>query len=421
MDLNSVLKNAKKDISPDEKYVKEAENFTSKLNKLLKKSKISAIAVLGGSLAKGTNLRNTHDADIFVRFDMSMSNIDISNKLEEVLKSGKITFKRVHGSRDYFQIKNNIIYEIVPVLRDKNAKDAKNVADMSPLHVVYFNKKVGDSKKTRDEIRLTKAFLKSARIYGAESYKMGFSGHVADLLIIKYGSFIDLVKNASKWKDKIIIDLEKHHEDVLMTLNSSKIFNPLIIVDPVQPNRNAAAAVSEKSFNEFVKKCKEFLKRPADEFFKQQDFIKIINLKKKKLSRTSDFFILEINPLNGKEDVIGSKVLKIKEYVESNLLKYDFLINWSAWEFDEKKSTIGFALKKGALPKIKEIKGPPITIDWGTKEFKKKHKDTFTKNGYTYARIKRKYVDSKEIFLDLITHKYIKERCKSIKINSELN
>ena len=66
-------------------------------------------------------------------------------------------------------------------------------------------------------------------------------------------------------------------------LNKSKTQSPLIIVDPVQPDRNAAAAVSREKFEIFKKKAREFISKPEVEFFQ----VKKIDIKELKNSRQS--------------------------------------------------------------------------------------------------------------------------------------
>src|SRR3989338_4084881 len=62
--------------------------------------------VLGGSVAKGTWLSGTHDADIFVVFEYKKyHDAALSDHLEVTLKKLKWPFERLHGSRDYFQLK----------------------------------------------------------------------------------------------------------------------------------------------------------------------------------------------------------------------------------------------------------------------------------------------------------------------------
>ncbi|PIN80881.1 CCA tRNA nucleotidyltransferase [Candidatus Woesearchaeota archaeon CG10_big_fil_rev_8_21_14_0_10_32_9] len=414
MDVKNILEQVKKELRPDEKSSEKAREFVKLLNITLSNLKINAKAELGGSLAKGTHLKNKHDADIFVRFSKEYRGKNISEPLKKVLKKLKITFDEVHGSRDYYQVKKEVTYEIVPVMFVENYKDADNVVDMSPLHVKYFELKVKQNKKIRDEIRLTKQFMKVAKAYGAESYIQGFSGHVVDLLIINYGSFERLIKTASKWKHRTIIDIEKYHKFPEMSLNSSKILGPLIVVDPVQKNRNAAAAVSIECYTRFKKACKEFIKKPSLDAFRiktlEEEFKLVVSKKKEKICQ------ILVKPLNGKRDVIGAKALKIKEYLDTSLKKNDFEILWTSWDFSEKETKMIWIINKQKLSDTIILEGPLLEMKSFVLEFKKKHKKTIIKKDRLYAEEKRKYYEPGALLKDLIKNKYVKEKCGNIKI-----
>src|SRR3989344_5465726 len=247
---------------------KEEIEIKDVVSKVLSKIKVKdAKPILGGSGAKNTWLLGTHDIDIYVKFNYSKYK-DKSELLSELLyKSIKTKFKltRLHGSRDYFQTKiGKFTVEIVPILDIKDSSEAKNITDVSQLHVNYVQK----YKKLANEIRLAKLFCKASEVYGAESYIQGFSGYVVELLVINYKSFKNLVKAASSWKPKTIIGSNKDADN----LNYSKTISPLILIDPVQHDRNAAAAISDEKYNQFIKACKNYLKKPSESLFIQKVF-----------------------------------------------------------------------------------------------------------------------------------------------------
>ena len=71
-------------------------------------------------------------------------------------------------------------------------------------------------------------------------------------------------------------------------MNKSKTQSPLIIVDPVQPDRNASAAVSREKFGVFKHKAKKFLERPGEKFFE----IKKLSIKELKNKGKKDWLII---------------------------------------------------------------------------------------------------------------------------------
>lgn len=406
------LEEIKNDIRPDKKIDLLVDDFIKKINDSLKKNKINAVCVKGGSTAKGTFLKNDHDIDLFVVFDDNYKGKVISDYLYNAIK--KFSPKRIHGSRDYFHIiKDGFIFEMVPVMNVKDMDNIENVTDMSPKHVEWVNKRLNDS--LRDDIRLTKKFMKAQKCYGAESYINGFSGHVVDILVIYYGGFLNLLKKAKIWKEKTIIDIEKKMKDPIKEMDSSKTFGPLIIVDPVQPERNASAAVSKEKFETFIKASKEFLKNPSKEFFIESDFdvLKI----KKTVKKNNEIVIVKIESLDGSKDVIGTKILKCFEAIQKQLILNEFTVLDSNWKWDKKSTSfMYFIIKEKKLSETFERMGPPNEKKQALIAFKKMNKNTFLKKGRIYANVKRKILTPTDFIIDLIKKDFIKEKVKKIEI-----
>ena len=388
--------------------IKPSKEEEVKLNKLvsevIKKIKVKDAKVsLGGSGAKGTWLRGTQDMDIYVRFNYDKFK-NRSGEISEILgKALKKSFgnksSRLHGSRDYFQIKKNgATFEIVPILDIKNEKEAKNITDISQLHVEYVRK----HKKYADDIRLAKAFLKANDCYGAESYIKGFSGYVAELLVINYKGFNNLVKNAAKWKDKEIIGDRKKAE----RLNWAKKQSPLILIDPIQSERNAAAALSKERYELFKKSCKYYLKKPNEKFFERKKFIV-----------PKDAIVVNVESKTGKLDVVGSKLLKALEFIVQKLNREGFKVRRYDWDWDkEKEAVFYFAVEKKKLSEFKILKGPPADRKDNLADFKKKHKNIFVKGKKSYAKVKRKYRDANDFLRSLFREREVRERVRSIKL-----
>ncbi|MBN1544977.1 nucleotidyltransferase domain-containing protein [Candidatus Woesearchaeota archaeon] len=412
METRKLLDGVLKQIKPtDRKLFKEINEFLKKLNSEIKKSKTKAKAVVGGSIAKDTFLKGDHDCDIFVKFDCSYKEKDISCMLFKILKPFKAEL--VHGSRDYYRVKNMINYEVVPVLDIKDPKDAVNVTDMSPLHVEWVRKHPGFD----DEIRLAKQFCKAAHVYGAESYIKGFSGHVLDVLVIHYGGFIKLLKASRKWKDKEVIDPEKFYrksrKDALEQLNRSKIDSPIIIIDPVLPERNAAAALSYEKLELFKKAAAEFIDRPSQEqFIVKQKTAEVL----RRGAGKDKLMILDVTPFTGKEDVVGAKLLKAYQQIYNQLKFYDFGIKDAGWSWDKKdKAMFWYILDPKDLVPIKKWVGPPLEEKERVQNFREKHVKTFMEKGRICTYVKRRYIRAEELADDIIRNDdYLYEKVKKV-------
>ena len=412
--VRQILDEVLKEIQPDKNYEKE---IFEKLNTIIKKinqSQKTIKAVLGGSGAKGTWLK-TFDADIFVIFDYRKfkdKSDKLSDILEKILKKKFKNIIRLHGSRDYFQIKqNSFTFEIVPILRIQKAEQAKNITDVSPLHSKWVKK----HKNLINEMKITKQFCQAQNLYGAESYIRGFSGYICEILTVYYGSFLSLMKNAAKWQDKVVVDVEKYYKgkDVFKLVNTSKLVSPLIVIDPVQKDRNAAAALSIERFEVFKKAAKEFLKNPSKEFFVKKA-LKPTFLKEK---GNNKLIAVKIMPLTGKIDVVGGKLLKVYDFVKQQLQKNGFKIIKTSWEWDKKNNAVFYFLfDKNSLPKFIEIEGPPIRITQHAEHFKKIHKKTFVKSGKIFAKGQRRFLVPEGLLKNIIKDQFVKERSISIKI-----
>lgn len=405
MSKNSVRKEVLSKIVPSKaerlKVLKSVKSFLDSVNKSLKKNKISAKAVLGGSYAKDTWLSGDYDVDVFVKFHLKYKEQSISDLLERALKPFK--FERLHGSRDYFWVRDEVKYELVPVLDIGKAKDAVNVTDFSPLHVAWVNKK---GKKFKDDIRLVKKFCKASKCYGAESYIRGFSGHVVDILTIYYGGFEKLIKAATKWSPKVVLDYNNALKGkALLVLNKSKTEGPLVLVDPVQPNRNAAAALTDENFYRFIDAAKAYVKTPSLDCFeeKEVDF--------EKLRKKGHVVKVGVLSLIDKEDVAGTKFVRAFEFIRERLS--DFVVKDSGWSWNrDDEGQWWFLLDKRELPKVMDWMGPPLKIEPAVKEFRRRYSKTFVKDGRVWAKIDREETRPEQVVKNLFKDDYVKSRVR---------
>lgn len=452
--INNIIELVKNENKPNKKDILEIKNFIEKINNILKKEKINAECITGGSIAKDTFLKDDFDIDLFIQFEKSYENKDISKIFENVLIKNNIKYEKIHGSRDYFiinyQIKHkkngkkeqnikkinkkskNLKFEIVPVLKFKKLEEIKNITDMSPLHVSWVKNRIKENQK--QEIRITKKFLKAINVYGAESYIKGFSGHVTDILVLYYGSFLNLLKASQKWKKPVIIDIEKHYktkQDILFNLNKSKLQSPLIVIDPILKTRNAAAGLSDEKFELFIKKAKEFLLNPSIDFFKEKKFKEILKEKikkkcenkiNKKSNKKKTIIVIELkNKINTKKDITGCKVLKLIEIMSNKLKNYNINLIDKYISFEITQKSYQEIIKKinviieieNKMPKEIEIIGPPVSMEKNCHIFKEKYKNKsesrlYEKNNRLYAKIKIKK-NIKEIIIETFENSHFKK------------
>lgn len=389
-------------IKPEEKELekinRETEKFVKELKNKINKNKIKADVFIGGSLAKDTIIKkDKYDIDIFVRFDKDYKDNELSLILGKFLKKAK----RIHGSRDYFQVrKGKIIFEIIPTVKIAKPEQARNVTDLSYFHVSYIRGKIKKNRKLGDEIRLAKSFCYAQDCYGAESYISGFSGYALELLVSYYGSFIKFIKAMDK--EKIILDPKrfyKNKNEVMLELNEAKLQSPIVFVDPTFKERNALAALSLETFEKFKKSAKEFLAKPSEKFFEKQDLEKQLKKKYKNL------IIIKAKTNRQKGDIAGSKLKKFYEFLIRKLERY-FEIKNKDFLYDEIKNTGKIYLVVKEKKKI-IINGPPVNAVEHLVRFKKKHKSCFIKKSRAYAY--EKSISFNKFLSELRKDKAVKE------------
>ncbi len=402
--MQSVLKK----IKPDQKEVKRVQKVVQTFLKKITPHLGKGIPILGGSYAKGTWLKNNHDIDVFVAYP---DNDQLSERLFSSLKKSFKKVEQIHGSRDYFHVSfQGLAFELVPVHKITKPEEALNVTDVSLLHVVWVLEHL--DSRLADDVRLLKQFCTAQGVYGAETYQKGFAGYVLEILTIYYGSFFNVLKHSLTWKEGMTIDVTAKGN-----ITDPNKLSALNVVDPVQPSRNAAAALSAEKMRKFQDAARgylhELVKETTASFFVPQK-ISLVTLKK------TNSLVLLATPKVGKEDVIGTKLLKAHEFLITHLNTEGYVVKKQYWVWEGKKVYFCYQLKLTKLPLTFEHQGPPLQKEADVVKFKMKHtgKKFFQKDGRIFVQLKRTYPTLKQFLQALFKDTYLKERVKTIKIIS---
>ncbi|MBU2617326.1 MAG: CCA tRNA nucleotidyltransferase, partial [Euryarchaeota archaeon] len=279
--------------------------------------------------------------------------------------------------------------DIVPCFRVSDPSAIKSAVDRTPFHNEYLQTRI---KGLEDQVRLLKQFMKGVGVYGAELRTKGFSGYLCELLVIKYGSFLDVLESASAWKRGVVIDLEDHgtlqHED------------PLTVIDPVDPSRNVAAAVSLDNFCTFIDASREFLKEPSIHFFFPAPIEPLSDdeLAKELQARGTDMFAIVFDTPNIVDDVLYPQLYKAVRSVEELLHRNDFRVFRSdVWS--NSNAVILLEMEVASLPNIKRHFGPPIESVMHAGKFKAKYASPYIQDGRYVVEILREYTKVKDLLL----------------------
>ena len=333
-----------------------------------------------GSVAKDTWLAGNRDIDIFMLFPKSLPE-DFIRKYGLLIAREAV--KRVGGS--YYEtyayhpyIKGLIEgYEvdIVPAYRVE-PHEVLTPVDRTPYHTRYVISKLTQDMK--NDVRLLKQFMKGIGVYGAEIKVGGFSGYLCELLVIHYGSFLNVLRNAMEWRPwRTVIDIEGYYsQQELRRLR--KVFgnSPLIIIDPVDKTRNAAAAVSLQRLCEFKAAARMFLENPSIEFFfpPPPKLLKPEDYERLRLRRGSTFLVIEIPCPKLPPDILWGEVYRSLRGLRRLLEKYEFsVLSQLAWS-DEKSVVLFFyEVHSDKLPVVEKHVGPPIGAGEREESFLRKY------------------------------------------------
>ena len=198
----------------------------------------------------------------------------------------------------------------------------------------------------------------------------------------------------------------------LFHINTSKLQSPLVVVDPVDKNRNAAAALSHEKFLLFKGLAKKYLQKPAEEFFVKEKIT--IGSLKEKYKGKGTLALVTVTPTPGKEDAVGAKLLKVFEFMKEKLLGFGLVQGGWVWNRGE-DALFYFVVKKKELPELEVRVGPPLKMKEYVEDFKKKNKNTFEEKGRIMAKVKVENPKLLDFVNVLPKEDYVKERVGKVK------
>jgi len=309
---------------------------------------LDATPILVGSVAKGTFLREP-DIDVFIRFSPKYSRKEMEKMglaiARAVMPNGYESYAEhpyLRGAIDEFKV------DLVPCYKVDKAEDKISAVDRTPFHTEFVKKHL--KARQNDEVRLLKQFMKGIGAYGAEARVKGFSGYLCELLIIKYGSFANVLKNAAKWKRKVYLHLG----------NGGASFKaPLVFVDPVDSKRNVASAVAEEKKSLFTIAAREFLKSPSLKFFFPSNIEDINgeNLRKLINTRGTRFYVIRFEKPELIDDVLYPQIRRTMQVFIKSLEPFRPV---SQFYYVDSEVVFIVELERALLPVAMPHEGPPV-------------------------------------------------------------
>ena len=370
-----LLEQVLKKITPGKQERKKQSALAEKVMGRIRKTGGKHVDVmLCGSNARDTHLKGDNDLDIFVLFPEKLSRQEFE---EAGIRIGKQVFRGhkwekafsehpyIRGEIEGFEV------EIVPSYRVSSAESKQSAVDRSPFHNEYLKKRLLGGKK--GEARLLRQFLKGIKCYGADTKANSIPGYVVELLILEYGSFMNAIKAISEWKQGEVIDLEKYWGGE----EARRLFPDaaLAVIDPVDRNRNVAAALSFNQFSRMVAASRAFLKKPSRAFFfgkKERPWpvpkLRAMLQKKELIAVRLGF------PKKALADVVWGQIQRLARKAEKQMILNGFnVIRSEAWTDEKDTIVLLFQVESRHLQKSMAKQGPFVTDEKNSKAFLNAH------------------------------------------------
>lgn len=374
-----------------------ADKIIDRINSIGRDEGLNIHGILVGSSARGTWISGEHDLDIFIMFPpdagrqfLEEKGLHVARKIAHMgdrFEERYAEHPYIHASIDGFEV------DLVPAFNVENAQEIKSAVDRTPFHNRYVESRIG---YLTDDVLLLKQFMKGIEVYGSELRTRGFSGYLVELLIIHYGSFENALKAACDWKTGTVIDIENH--------GTVRHIAPLVMIDPTDPRRNVAAALSLDNMCIFMDKSSEFIKDPDISYLRPyvREPVSDLDLEKIISSRKTSLIAIEFDAPDEVEDVLFPQLYKLEDSCREMLERYDFCVyNSGVWSKD--KSVVLYELESARIPEVMKHSGPLVETKEHASAFKYKYEQArrfsniYIQNGKYMVEIPRKFSSARKL------------------------
>jgi tRNA nucleotidyltransferase (CCA-adding enzyme) len=392
--ISKILKEVVINVEPDKEEVEKARIAEKMLRERLDKLGVEYAFV--GSYARNTWLKGSLEIDVFILFPEETPRENLEREGLEIGKSVLDSYEIRYAEHPYVHgTVAGVEVDVVPCYKLKSPEKIKSAVDRTPFHHEWLKERVKGREK---DIRILKGFLKANNLYGAEYKVRGFSGYLCELLIIFYGSFPKLVKGATEWTRRTVIDVRNKE------IRKGETF---FVVDPVDERRNVAANLSLDNLARFVHLCREFLENPSIQFFRQkrvelppdEDVLRELE------SRT--VFAIEFTRPEIIEDNLFPQLERACRKITEFLERSNFMPLRSSFHAGEKCYLL-FECQVPELSRIERRIGPPFEEVEHVKKFLKKERfyKPFIEKGRWWAYELRKHTKPEESVRDYICERW---------------
>lgn len=353
-------------------------------------------AMLVGSVARNTWVSGDRDLDIFMLYDPALPREELEKQglalAREIASTLGASYREKYAEHPYINAcVGDTDVDLVPCYMIGDPRALQCAVDRTPFHTRYIMAHINDFV---DDVLLCKQFAKAGGIYGSDQMTEGFSGYLIELLVLTYGGFIPLLESASAWRPGILIDPEQHQ--------AKDFTEPLVVVDPVDPERNVSASVSLTRMFEFVELARGYLDTPSSSFFfpEKEPVITRDEFFRELARRKTTLYAIRFNTPPYIEDIVVPQLRKTTGAIRELLTRNGFVVNRADYTMQPDRCLLLFDLLEDAIPPVKRHIGPPLWNRANAEKFAAKYLDgqergmycgPFIDEGVYIVEISRRY------------------------------
>ena len=345
-----------------------------------------------GSIARDTWVKGDRDLDVFMLFSPDLSREALEKEglalARNIARQFTETSREKYAEHPYINATiDGIDVDLVPCYNVKSAAHIQSAVDRTPFHTRYITEKING---LTDDVLLLKRFTKAGGIYGSDQMTEGFSGYLCELLILHYGGFAALLEAASGWGPHQKIDIEHH--------GAKEFDEPLVVIDPVDPKRNVAAAVSIDRMAEFVELARGYREAPSEAFFTIPETSPLTRDELASLlsSRGTALYAVTFATPPFIDEIVVPQLRRSTGAVGDLLARNGFVVHHAHYQMGKERCMLLFELLTDELPPVRRHEGPPLWNKVNAEKFREKYRDAtlpgpFVENGRYVMEVPREY------------------------------
>ncbi|MFX1482674.1 MAG: hypothetical protein ACFFCP_05725 [Promethearchaeota archaeon] len=399
----------------------------------------SFIEPQGSTGKKQTQLRNAADIDLFVGLDPGdyseilelpqqkrHAGIDhLMTKLVEEWFKPAVTglevtnVRKTYSQHPYLSLKmKGLDVDILGCFDIESSKLLKNgpytAVDRTVHHTKYVADNLTDEK--RQNARILKSFVRACHAYGDNCAvgRMGLTGVSLEIISIE-SEDIDSAFHSLEHLDEDPID-SKHRS--LTKLQKIPAFrdNYVFVIDPTDIRRNIASSFTPRSYR-WVKYQINEMRKIAKKKETKQVIEKIIEAPiptDPPPAWIADHMFVREFKSDGSTHytVLRDKLHRMTKKLQYQLLSERtgeprFGESLAEVYFEGDNYSVGLIVENPTISEHYDRRGPPTELSNASAEFRKKHPDATTRDGFQWTRMRRKWTSTDSLFEDVVSRNSI--------------